>query len=57
MVRERIVLGNKCLEKGIKVDKTKIKVIEQLPPPTNLKGIHSFLGQAGFYQIFIHNFS
>jgi hypothetical protein len=57
MVREGIVLGNKCLEKGIKVDKTKIELIEQLPPPTNLKGIHSFLGQAEFYRIFIHNFS
>jgi hypothetical protein len=32
-------------------------VIEQLPPPNNVKGIHSFLGHAGFYQIFIQNFS
>jgi hypothetical protein len=35
------------------VDKLKIEVIEQLPPPTNVKGIHSFLGHAGFYQRFI----
>jgi hypothetical protein len=35
----------------------KIEVIEQLPPPTNVKGIHSFLGHAGFHQRFIHNFS
>jgi hypothetical protein len=35
----------------------KIEVIEQLPPPTNVKGIRSFLGHAGFYQIFIQNFS
>jgi hypothetical protein len=39
------------------VDKAKIEVIEQLLPPTNGKGIHSFLGHAGFYQIFIQNFS
>jgi hypothetical protein len=32
------------------VDKAKIEVIEQLPPPTNVKGIHSFLGYTGFYQ-------
>jgi hypothetical protein len=32
-------------------------VIEQLPPPTNVKRIHSFLGHAGFYQRFIQNFS
>jgi hypothetical protein len=57
MVREGIVLGIKILEKGIEVDKAKIEVIEQLPPPTNVKGIHSFLGHAGFYQRFIQNFS
>jgi hypothetical protein len=57
MVREGIVLGHKILEKGIEVDKVKIKVIEQLPPPTNVKEIHSILGHAGFYQRFIQNFS
>jgi hypothetical protein len=50
MVREGIVLGHKILEKGIEVDKAKIEVIEQLPSPTNVKGIRSFLGHAGFYQ-------
>jgi hypothetical protein len=39
------------------VDKAKIEVIEQLPPPTNVKGIHSLLGHAGFYRRFIQNFS
>jgi hypothetical protein len=53
MVREGIVLGHKILEKGIEVDKAKIEVIEQLPSPTNVKGIRSFLGHAGFYQRFI----
>jgi hypothetical protein len=57
MDREGIVLGHKILEKGIKVDKAKIEVIEQLPLPTNVKGIHSFLGHAGFYRRFIQNFS
>jgi hypothetical protein len=57
MVREGIVLGLKISEKGIEVDKANIEVIEQLPPPTNVKGIHSFLGHAGFYQRFIQNFS
>jgi hypothetical protein len=46
MVREGIVLGHKISEKGIEVDKAKIEVIEQLPPPTNVKGIHSFQGHA-----------
>jgi hypothetical protein len=44
MVREGIVLGHKIFEKGVEVDKAKIKVIEQLPPPTNVMGIHNFLG-------------
>jgi hypothetical protein len=44
-------------EKGIEVDRTKIKVIEQLPPPTNVKGVRSFLGHAGFYQRIITDFS
>jgi hypothetical protein len=57
MVREGIVLGHKILEKGIEVHKTKIEVIEQLRPPTNVKGIHSFLGPTGFCQRFIQNFS
>jgi hypothetical protein len=39
------------------VDKVKMEVIEQLQPPTNVKGIHNFLGHAGFYQRFIQNFS
>jgi hypothetical protein len=43
MVQEGIVLGHKISVKGIEVDKAKIEVIEQLPPPTNMKGIYSFL--------------
>jgi hypothetical protein len=44
-------------EHGIEVDRAKIEVIEQLPPPTNVKGIRSFLGHAGFYRRFIKDFS
>jgi hypothetical protein len=56
MVREGIVLGHKILKKEIEVDKVKIEVIEQLPPPTNVKGIQSFLGHAGFYRRVIQIF-
>jgi hypothetical protein len=49
MVWEGIVLGHKISEKGTEVDKAKIEVVEQLPPPTNVKGIRSFLGHVGFY--------
>ncbi|KAK8619596.1 hypothetical protein V6N13_135878 [Hibiscus sabdariffa] len=57
MVDEGIVLGHKISARGIEVDRAKIDVISKLPPPTNIKGIRSFLGHAGFYQRFIENFS
>nr|GEU67379.1 putative reverse transcriptase domain-containing protein [Tanacetum cinerariifolium] len=50
MVKEGIVLGHKISKAGIEVDKAKINVIAKLPYPTNVKGVRSFLGHAGFYR-------
>jgi hypothetical protein len=44
-------------EHWIEVDRAKIEVIENLPPPTNIKGVQSFLGHAGLYRHFIKDFS
>nr|GEY89796.1 reverse transcriptase domain-containing protein [Tanacetum cinerariifolium]GEZ60726.1 reverse transcriptase domain-containing protein [Tanacetum cinerariifolium] len=57
MVKEGIVLGHKISKKGIEVYKAKIEVISKLPHPTTVKGIISFLGNAGFCQRFIKDFS
>ena len=46
MVKEEIVLGHRISEKGIEVDHAKIETIEKLQPPTNVRGVRSFLGHA-----------
>ncbi|GKE49397.1 reverse transcriptase domain-containing protein, partial [Tanacetum coccineum] len=44
MVKEGIALGHKILKSGIEVDRENVDVIANLPLPTSLKGIRSFLG-------------
>ena len=57
MVQEGVVLSHIVSNKGIEVDKAKVKVIEKLPPPTSVKGVRSFLRHVGFYRRFIKDFS
>jgi hypothetical protein len=57
MVKQGIVLGHVISERGIEVDKAKVETVEQLPPPTDVKSLRSFLGRAGFYRRLIKDFS
>jgi hypothetical protein len=42
MVTEGIVLGHRVSERGIEVDRAKIEVIEQLPPPNECQESSKF---------------
>ena len=48
MVKQGIVLGHVISHLGIEVDKAKVDLISNLPPPRTVKEVRSFLGLVGF---------
>ena len=57
MAQEGIVLGHLVSKRGIEIDRAKIEVIANLPPPGCVKDIRSCLSHTGFYRRFIKDFS
>jgi len=57
MVKKRIVVGHVISSDDIEVDKGKINLIANLVPPTCVKEVSFFLGDARFYCRFIQDFN
>ena len=57
LVRHGVILGHIVSENGISTDEGKVKLVLDLPPPQNLKGVWQFMGHVGYYQRFIKDYA
>ncbi|MCP4459200.1 MAG: DDE-type integrase/transposase/recombinase, partial [Cytophagales bacterium] len=55
--REVTFLGQKLSREGLRIDDEKIKAVETLQPPTNVKQLQSFLGVVNYQRSYIKGFS
>ena len=54
---EVVYLGHVLSEEGVKPVPRKLEAVRVFPQSKNIKNIRQFLGLAGYYRRFIHNFS
>ncbi|WVZ79769.1 hypothetical protein U9M48_027310 [Paspalum notatum var. saurae] len=50
------IWGHVVSAKGVSTDSDKIEVVVSLPTPTSVKCVYSFLGLAGYFRKFVHDF-
>ena len=53
-VKHGVILGHVVSKNGISIDFNKIKLILELPPPMNFKGVQWFMGHTRYYRRFIY---
>ena len=56
-VKHGCILGHIVSRNGIATDFSKVRVIVDLPPPVNFKGVQCFLGHTGYYRRFVLNYA
>ena len=56
-LREIKLLGFIVSEKGVTTDPDKVKVIKNLPAPTSVKQVRSFIGACSYYRSLVPDFS
>lgn len=57
LAKEVIYLGHRVSEEGIHPIPDKVKAIQSMPPPNNVKELQAFLGMLNFYNRFLPNLS
>ena len=55
--RQLLYLGHQVSGEGIKPDPKKVQAIKEMPAPTNVNEVRSFLGMYGFYRNHVPNFA
>ena len=50
-------LGHTLTSNGLSMDEDKVKAVKEWPTPKNLGDLQAFLGLAGYYRRFVHNFA